>query len=76
MTSALCPGSYDPPTNGHVDVIRRVAAMFDRVLVSVAQTLETLARASDLVARIGGDEFLLVLPDTRLGEAALIAERM
>lgn len=37
MTTALCPGSYDPPTNGHVDVIRRAAAVFDRVVVSVVE---------------------------------------
>ena len=37
MTTALCPGSFDPPTNGHVDVIRRAAALFDRVLVSVVE---------------------------------------
>lgn len=37
MTTALCPGSYDPPTNGHIDVIRRAAAMFERVLVSVVE---------------------------------------
>jgi len=35
MTAALCPGSFDPPTNGHVDVIQRVAAAFDRVIVAV-----------------------------------------
>lgn len=35
MTTALCPGSYDPPTNGHVDVIRRAAALFDLVVVAV-----------------------------------------
>ena len=35
MTSALCPGSFDPPTNGHVDVINRVVSAFDRVVVSV-----------------------------------------
>lgn len=35
MTTALCPGSFDPPTNGHVDVIERVASVFDRVIVSV-----------------------------------------
>ncbi len=35
MTTALCPGSYDPPTNGHIDIIRRAAAMFERVIVSV-----------------------------------------
>lgn len=37
MTTALCPGSYDPPTNGHVDVIRRSAAIFERVLVSIVE---------------------------------------
>ena len=35
MTIALCPGSFDPPTNGHVDVIRRSVAIFDEVLVGV-----------------------------------------
>jgi pantetheine-phosphate adenylyltransferase len=35
MTTALCPGSFDPPTNGHVDVINRVISTFDRVIVSV-----------------------------------------
>ena len=32
---ALIPGSFDPITNGHVDVIRRAAAMFDEVVVAV-----------------------------------------
>jgi pantetheine-phosphate adenylyltransferase len=35
MTTALCPGSFDPPTNGHVDVINRVISTFDRVIVAV-----------------------------------------
>jgi len=35
MTTALCPGSFDPPTNGHVDVIRRSSALFDRVVIAV-----------------------------------------
>lgn len=35
MSSALCPGSFDPPTNGHVDVIERCAAVFDRLVVAV-----------------------------------------
>jgi pantetheine-phosphate adenylyltransferase len=35
MTTALCPGSFDPPTNGHVDVIERAIAAFDRVVVAV-----------------------------------------
>ncbi|MFN8173578.1 MAG: pantetheine-phosphate adenylyltransferase [Solirubrobacteraceae bacterium] len=32
---AVCPGSYDPVTNGHIDVITRAAAMFDEVIVGV-----------------------------------------
>ncbi|MGO1591593.1 MAG: pantetheine-phosphate adenylyltransferase [Ancrocorticia sp.] len=37
MTIAVCPGSYDPVTLGHLDVIDRAAAMFDEVIVVVAQ---------------------------------------
>ena len=32
---AVCPGSYDPITNGHVDVITRAAALFDELVVAV-----------------------------------------
>ncbi len=32
---AVCPGSYDPLTNGHLDVIARAAKMFDEVIVAV-----------------------------------------
>jgi pantetheine-phosphate adenylyltransferase len=35
MSTALVPGSFDPPTNGHIDVIARCSAVFDRVVVSV-----------------------------------------
>ena len=38
MITAICPGSYDPVTNGHVDVIGRAAAIFDRVVVGVVGT--------------------------------------
>lgn len=33
--TAVCPGSYDPVTNGHLDVIGRAAAIFDEVVVGV-----------------------------------------
>lgn len=33
--TCICPGSYDPITNGHLDIIRRAAAIFDRVVVAV-----------------------------------------
>jgi pantetheine-phosphate adenylyltransferase len=32
---AVCPGSYDPVTNGHVDVVTRAATLFDEVVVAV-----------------------------------------
>jgi pantetheine-phosphate adenylyltransferase len=35
MITAISPGTYDPVTNGHVDVIRRAAGIFDRVVVGV-----------------------------------------
>ncbi len=33
---AICPGSFDPVTNGHIDIIRRAAGMFDEIIVVVA----------------------------------------
>ena len=35
MITAICPGSYDPVTNGHLDVIARAAHIFDRVVIGV-----------------------------------------
>jgi pantetheine-phosphate adenylyltransferase len=32
---AVCPGTYDPVTNGHLDVIRRAAGLFDELVVAV-----------------------------------------
>jgi pantetheine-phosphate adenylyltransferase len=32
---AVCPGSYDPITNGHLDVIQRTAELFDEVVIAV-----------------------------------------
>ena len=46
----------------------------DAVLVHVARTLRNRLRSTDIVARYGGDEFLLVLPDTALADAAGLAD--
>jgi len=35
MITAICPGAYDPVTNGHIDVIKRAAQIFDRIVVGV-----------------------------------------
>jgi len=38
LITAIYPGTYDPVTNGHVDVIHRAAGIFDRVVVGVVGT--------------------------------------
>ena len=40
MTTAICSGSFDPITLGHLDIIRRAAACFDRVCVCVSPNAE------------------------------------
>jgi len=35
LSIAVCPGSYDPVTNGHLDIISRASRIFDRVVVGV-----------------------------------------
>ena len=67
MITAICPGSYDPVTNGHVDVIRRAAAIFDRVVVGVVrdpthkQTLFTVEeRVAFLEDALAGCENVVV----------------
>src|SRR5881392_3573217 len=51
---AICPGSYDPVTFGHLDVISRAAAMFDKVIVAVVNLPvrkgDTLFSAQERVA--------------------------
>lgn len=37
MTTALVPGSFDPPTNGHIDVVHRCSTIFDKVVVAVVR---------------------------------------
>ena len=37
MKTVVYPGSFDPPTNGHLDVIQRASKLFDRVVVAVAR---------------------------------------
>jgi diguanylate cyclase (GGDEF)-like protein len=48
----------------------------DRVLECLGHTLATLLRTSDLRCRMGGDEFLVVLPDTPARGAAMVAEKL
>ncbi len=48
----------------------------DEVLKKVAQTFSAMIRSSDILVRMGGDEFMLILPDTDLASARILAERL
>ncbi len=78
MTRALIPGSFDPVTFGHLDVIERAARLFDEVLVAVVEnpqksTLFTLDDRTAMLAAVTGhlhnlkvDEFEGLLVDYAL----------
>ena len=53
MITAICPGSYDPVTLGHVDVISRSSAIFDRVVVGVVGSPRHKTPLFDLDERVG-----------------------
>jgi pantetheine-phosphate adenylyltransferase len=50
---AVCPGTYDPVTVGHLDIIRRTAAVFDRVVVGVVRAPRHKSTMFTLEERIG-----------------------
>ncbi|HWI43811.1 MAG TPA: pantetheine-phosphate adenylyltransferase [Nocardioides sp.] len=39
MTRAVCPGSFDPVTNGHVDIFRRASGLFDELIVATGTNI-------------------------------------
>ncbi|MDR1733327.1 MAG: pantetheine-phosphate adenylyltransferase [Oscillospiraceae bacterium] len=75
MKKAICPGSFDPVTNGHLDIIRRAAAMFDELIVLVScnaakRCLFTPAERIELIQGCVGD-----LPNVRVDSTdGLIAQ--
>ncbi len=59
MTTALIPGSFDPPTNGHLDVIERCEGLFDEIIVAVIrnpakQALFTVEEREAMLAEMTG----------------------
>ena len=66
MTLAVYPGTFDPITNGHVDILRRSLKIFDRVVVALAENVRkaplfTLEQRRNLIAdALGGDARLEV----------------
>ena len=83
---ALCPGSFDPVTNGHVGIIRRSLRLFDRVVVAVTvnpskQSLFTLEERMQFIEEsfpneprlsVQSLEGLLAIEANKLGAVALI----
>ena len=62
MKTVVCPGSFDPVTLGHLDIIRRTAAVFDRVIVVVMTNYRkkntncfTAEERADFIRRCTGD---------------------
>ena len=53
MITAICPGSYDPVTNGHLDVIGRAASIFDRVVVGVVRDPSHKSATFSIEERVG-----------------------
>jgi len=86
MRTGICPGSFDPLTNGHLDVIQRAMKLFDRVIVAVAhneskQPLFSVSERLDLVRKAVGnwsevevDSFDCLLVDyaERVGAQAVV----
>lgn len=71
MRRAVCPGSFDPIHNGHVEIIARAANLFDEVLVAVSDNPakkyrfaaeERLEMAADTFAAIKGVHVVLMGP--------------
>lgn len=74
MTGAVCPGSFDPVTLGHIDVFERAAAQFDEVVVAIL-TNPAKAGMFDLDERIAMiEESTAHLPNLRVeaGEGLVV----
>lgn len=86
MSLAVCPGSFDPVTYGHLDIIGRAAGLFDEVVVAVGvnpsksrmfsaeERLEMLEKSVADLANVRVEGFTGLVTDfcTRVGARALV----
>src|SRR5665213_296235 len=67
MRRALLPGTFDPPTLGHLDIIRRASHLFDELYIGIAENVKkveglfTLDEKKDLLRQICSD-----IPNVRI----------
>ena len=66
MKVAICPGSFDPVTLGHVDIIERAADIFDEVIVLVMSNSTKKASLFTIEERIGLLEKCLDKPNVKI----------
>jgi len=86
MTTAICPGTFDPITCGHLDVIKRAYGFFDRFIVAVAtnpikvplfnlqERVQLLKKATNGLANVEVSAFNTLLVDfaTSVGAGAIV----
>jgi pantetheine-phosphate adenylyltransferase len=86
MRTAIYPGSFDPVTNGHLDVVQRATKLFDQVIVAIAKSeskhplftleerVEMVARAIEHLPTVKADSFegLLVEYVEKMGAQAVV----
>lgn len=86
MRIAICPGSFDPVTNGHIDIIERSAQLFDKIIVLVLmnkqkncvfttdERVDFIRRALESVPNVEVDSYNGLLADyaAEVGACALI----
>ena len=84
MRRAVCPGSFDPVTNGHVDVITRAAGLYDELVVAVldlyagtgALGLEALSRGAATVVFVESGPAVLPILKENLAAVGLPGGRV
>ena len=66
MRRAVCPGSFDPVTNGHLDIVARAARLFDEVVVAVGVNMSKnrLFTPDERIAML--DEATAAIPNVRV----------
>ena len=71
MRRAIFPGSFDPPTNGHLDVIRRSSPLFDEIIIAVLNNPDktpmfSIAERCEIISEL--------LPSANNGNCKLMVE--